>query len=42
VVDFDLENGRIKSYHFGSEVSKVEQKGKLSDDIKKLFFPSTS
>lgn len=39
VVDFDLENGRIKSYHFGSEVSKVEQKGKLSDDIKKLFFP---
>lgn len=38
VVDYDLENGRIKNYHFGSQVSKVEQKGKLSDNAKKLFF----
>lgn len=38
VVDYDLENGRIKRYHFGSDVSKVEQKGKLSDDVKKIFF----
>lgn len=40
VVDFNLENGRLKGYHFGSEVSLVEPKGTLSDENKKLFFPS--
>lgn len=42
IVDFTLKNGRIESYHFGSEVSKVEPKGVLSDENKKLFFPSIS
>ena len=41
VVDFSLEGGRIKSYHFGSEVSKVGKKGELTDDVKKLFFSSS-
>lgn len=40
VVDFSLKNNRLRSYHFGSEVSIVEPKGELSDDVKKLFFPS--
>lgn len=43
VVDFDLKGGdrgtEIKGYHFGSPVSEI---GSLSDEDKKLFFPSQS
>jgi len=38
VVDFSLQNGRIKSYHFGSEVSKIENQ--IPQEEIKLFFPS--
>jgi len=37
VVDFSFKNGRLGSYHFGSEVSEI---GEFSDEDKKLFFPS--
>ena len=37
VVDFKMNNGQLKSYHFGSEVSEV---GEFTDEDKKLFFPS--
>jgi hypothetical protein len=36
VVDFKMNNGQLKSYHFGSEVSEV---GEFTDEDKKLFFP---
>lgn len=43
VVDFDLKGGskgtEIKGYHFGSPVSEITP---LSDEDKKLFFPSQS
>jgi hypothetical protein len=37
IVDFSFENGQLKSYHFGSEVSEI---GEFTDEDKKLFFPS--
>jgi hypothetical protein len=37
VVDFNYKDGQLKGYHFGSEVSEI---GELSDEDKKLFFPS--
>ena len=37
VVDFKMNNGQLKSYHFGSDVSEV---GEFTDEDKKLFFPS--
>lgn len=37
VVDFNLNNGYLKSYHFGSDVSEISE---FTDEDKKLFFPS--
>jgi hypothetical protein len=37
VVDFNIKNDQLKSYHFGSEVSEVSE---FTDEDKKLFFPS--
>jgi hypothetical protein len=37
VVDFNVKNNQLKSYHFGSEVSEVSE---FTDEDKKLFFPS--
>ena len=37
VVDFNVKNDKLKSYHFGSEVSEVSE---FTDEDKKLFFPS--
>ena len=37
VVDFNIINNQLKSYHFGSEVSEVSE---FTDEDKKLFFPS--
>jgi hypothetical protein len=39
VVDFSYDNGQLSRYHFGSEVSEI---GELTDEDKKLFFPSYS
>ena len=37
VVDFNMNNGYLKSYHFGSDVSEISE---FTDEDKKLFFPS--
>jgi hypothetical protein len=37
IVDFKIKDGQLKKYHFGSEVSEINN---FSDEDKKLFFPS--